>query len=130
MKFIAFLGLFLTGMTIGARAQSPSLKNTSWRLFVDQLHDSVTIHIRSDSSFVTVSDGSVVVKSVCKVSGDTLTLNDFDGQYACLDMRGSYKFGVADDVLSLTLIDDPCEGRVGTLQNSKWRKVPEVPGPR
>lgn len=125
MKLIALLGLFLTGMSMGTRAQSPSLKNTSWRLFVDQLHDSVTIHIRADSSFVTVSDGSVVVRSVFKVSADTLTLNDYDGQYACLDMRGSYKFGVADDVLSLVLIDDPCEGRVGTLQNSKWRRVPE-----
>jgi len=108
---------------MGARAQS--LKNTSWRMFIDQLHDSLTIHIGADSSFVTASDGSVVVRSLWKMSGDTLSLTDYDGQYACMDMKGSYKIGVMSDQLGFTLIDDPCEGRVGTLSNSKWRKVPE-----
>ncbi|MBS1606894.1 MAG: hypothetical protein JST42_29835 [Bacteroidetes bacterium] len=123
MKLIVCLGLLLTGMSMGGRAQS--LKNTSWRMFVDQLHDSLTIHIGTDSSFVTSSDGSVVVRSVCKLSGDTVSLTDYDGQYACLDMKGTYKIGMVSDELGFTLIDDPCEGRVGTLNNSKWRKVAE-----
>ena len=125
MKLIVYLGLILTGMSMGARAQS--LKNTSWRMFIDQLHDSLTIHIRSDSSFVTTSDGSVVVKSICKLSGDTLTISDYEGQYACPDMKGSYKISVTDDWLAMVLIDDPCEGRVGSLNNSKWRRVPNAP---
>jgi len=105
-------------------SQAQSLKNTSWRMFVDQLHDSLTIHIGTDTSFVTAGDGSVVVRSVFKVSGDTLSLSDYEGQYACPDMKGSYKIGVDSDLLGFLLIDDPCEGRVGTLNNSKWRKVP------
>lgn len=128
MKLIAYLGLILTGMSMGTQAQS--LKNTSWRMFIDQLHDSLTIHIRSDSSFVTASDGSVVVRSVCKLSGDTLSLTDYDGQHACPDMKGSYKVSVTDEFLTMVLIDDPCDGRAGALNNSKWRKVPEPTAPR
>jgi len=125
MKLIACLGLFLlTGMSMGLRAQD--VKNTSWKTFIgDPLYDSLTIHIRADSSFVTTSSGSVVVRSVCKVAGDTLSLSDYEGQYACPDMTGRYRIKVAEDVLTFLLIDDACDGRATSLNNSKWRRVPE-----
>ena len=124
MKLIAFLGFILTVMSTAVQAQS--FKNTSWRTFIGEpLHDSITIHIRTDSSFVTTSDGSVVVKSVCKISEDSLTISDYDGQYACQDMTGRYKVSLKDDIMTLVLVDDACEGRANNLNNSKWRKVPE-----
>ena len=124
MKLPVYFCLLLIGMSGGLHAQT--LRNTSWKAFIaDPLHDSITIHITTDSSFVTTSDGSVIVKSVFKVSGDTLTLSDYDGQHACPDATGRYKVAVADDMLTFALIDDPCEGRTGALTHAKWRRLPE-----
>ena len=56
---------------------------------------------------------------------DTLTISDYDGQYACQDMTGRYKVSLKDDMMTLVLVEDACDGRANNLNNSKWRKVPE-----
>jgi hypothetical protein len=124
--------LLLTALLIGclfsirthAQSQIPSLKNTTWKLYVAELGDTITIHIKMDSSFVTTTNGDVVVRSVCKVSADTLSLTDYDGQYACPNMTGKYKLGASDDgnSLTFTLIDDPCEGRANSINKAKWTR--------
>jgi hypothetical protein len=72
--------------------------------------------------------GNVVVRSVCKVWSDTLSLADFDGEYACPNMTGKYKVAQVNGLLVFTLIDDPCDGRAGALPATKWRKVTEAGG--
>lgn len=113
--------LMVAGLS-GARAQS--LVNTSWKTYIgESVNDTLTLHIKTDSSFVTNSTGSTVVRSTCKISGDTVTLIDYDGEYACPAQAGKYKVTQTGDLLSFVLIDDPCDGRAGALPNSKWRKV-------
>jgi hypothetical protein len=125
MKQSTFLIFFLFLTILATKSYGQSLSNTNWKTFIgDPLNDSIILHIKLDSSFVTMSAGTVVVRSLVKVSGDTLTLDDYDGQYACPNMAGKYKFSRTADVLSFTLVDDPCDGRAQSLSNIKWRKVP------
>lgn len=122
--------LLLTAILIGtllsirsyAQTQTPSLRNTNWKLFVTELNDTITLHIKTDSSFVTNGTGEAVVRSVCKVSADTLFLTDYDGQYACPNATGKYKISLSDDAssMTLTLIEDPCDGRANSINKAKW----------
>jgi hypothetical protein len=123
LLFVAFLiGAF---SSIHAQSQIPSLKNTNWKLFVPDLNDSITLHIKIDSSYVTTTAGDPVVRSVCKVSADTLCFTDYDGQYACPNQTGKYKISLSDDAntMTLTLIDDPCDGRANAINKLKWTKA-------
>lgn len=129
--------LLLTALLIGclfsirthAQSQPPSLRNTNWKLYVAELGDTITLHIKMDSSYVTTTNGDAVVRSVCKVSADTLFFTDYDGQYACPNMTGKYKISLSDDANSLTftLIDDPCEGRTNAINKAKWTRSAAPP---
>jgi hypothetical protein len=124
MWLVFFLFFGLAGSRL--RAQLPSLKNTNWKTFIgDPLYDTLTLHIKTDTSFVTDKSGNVVVRSVCKVTADSLMLTDYDGQYACPNVTGKYKVSITADVMLFTLIDDPCEGRGNSLNGIKWTKVVE-----
>jgi hypothetical protein len=113
--------LLVAGLS-GARAQS--LVNTNWKTFIGVgVSDTLTLHIRADSSFVTNTMGTVVVKSTCKIAGDTMTLTDYDGEYACPGQVGKYKVAQTGDMLVFTLIEDACDGRAGALPNTKWKRV-------
>jgi hypothetical protein len=131
MKKALVLVTLLTGALISARAQSqsPSLKNTNWKLFVPDLNDSITLHIKTDSSYVTTTAGDPVVRSVCKVSADTLCFTDYDGQYACPNQTGKYKISLSDDAntMTLTLIEDPCDGRANAINKGKWTRSATPP---
>ena len=122
-----FLSLTLLAATaLLSRADAQSFANTNWKAYIgDPVNDTLVLHIKADSSFVTDRTGTAVVRSVFKMSGDTLSLTDFDGEYACPSMTGKYKVAQTGDQLVFTLIDDPCDGRAGTLPNTKWMKAPD-----
>ena len=111
--------LILAG-TMGLRAQS--LQNTVWKLYIDELHDTITLHIKTDSSYVTEGSGEVVVRSVWRNVKDSVTMKDLDGKYACLGDEGVYTYTVKDNVLTFFLVGDPCEGRRNSISGAKWMK--------
>jgi len=120
------LALFLSAGAL-SRADAQSLVNTNWKAYIgDPVNDTLVLHIKADSSFVTTRTGEAVVRSVCKIKGDTLSLDDYDGEFACLSMIGKYKVAQVGEQLVFTLIDDPCEGRAGALPATKWMRVPET----
>jgi hypothetical protein len=120
--FLVLTVFVMTAALSQVRAQS--LINTNWKAYLaDQVNDTLTLHIRADSSFVTNSMGATVVRSVCKISGDTISLTDVDGEYACPVVTGKYKITIMGDVLGFAMIDDPCEGRAGALPGTKWKKA-------
>src|ERR1700720_4136016 len=123
MQKLALLTVVIL-MAAATNLKAQSLQNTSWKMYFDQLHDTLTLHIGKDSSFVTDGVGEVVVRSVCKVTKDTLSLRDYEGKYFCPDGEGVYKLAVIDGTLNLTLVNDPCEGRNSSIRGSKWIKVP------
>lgn len=129
MKRISLLALIviasLSSTRSHAQTQAPSLKNTNWKIFIADVNDTLTLHIKTDSSYVSNSAGEAVVRSVCKTSADTLFLTDYDGQYACPNVTGKYKINLADDASSLTLIliEDPCDGRANGINKVKWTRA-------
>jgi hypothetical protein len=129
MKKISLLALALVisllSIHASAQTQTPSLKNTNWKVFIPDLSDTITLHIKSDSSYVTTTTGDAVVKSVCKVSADTMFFTDYDGQYACPNATGKYKIALSDDSnsMTLTLIEDACDGRANAINKLKWTRA-------
>jgi hypothetical protein len=123
MKKCIFLIAILFLAATASRLYAQSIRNTDWKTFIgDPLNDSFTLHIIKDSSFVTNSMGNIMVRSVCIIPGDTLTLKDYDGEYACTSIDGRYKIRLEEGQLILALIDDPCDRRVKSIDGVKWRK--------
>ena len=123
-KIILAAGLFL-GVSAVFQLQAQSINNKTWKAYLGEpLNDTLTFHVRSDSSFVTSSTGEVLVQTNCKITGDTLTLADYStGQYSCPDVTGKYKIDLSGDSFTLKLIEDPCEGRARSLDGLKWVKA-------
>src|ERR1700733_7964903 len=87
---------FVAGVS---HTNAQSLRNTAWKTYITTASDSMTLHIGIDSSWVTTGGGDVVVRSLFHVSKDTLTLDDFDGQYMCPNQKGVYTYTLKDDKL-------------------------------
>jgi hypothetical protein len=117
-------GLFLLASAV-FHLQAQSINNKNWKAwFAEPFNDTLTLHLQSDSSFVTLSSGEVLVQTNCKITSETLTLTDYStGQYSCPDATGKYKINLSGDSFTLTLIEDPCEGRAQALNGLKWIKA-------
>jgi hypothetical protein len=122
-KLIILVSFLIVTMAVSKPLHAQSLANTSWKTYIEQLNDTLTIHFKQDSSFVTTGSGNVVVRSHWKLSADTVTLDDYDGEYACINMVGRYKMEITGDMLHFALIEDACEGRAGSLSNARWKKA-------
>ncbi|HEY2721067.1 MAG TPA: hypothetical protein VGI82_05050 [Chitinophagaceae bacterium] len=110
-------------MTSHVHAQS--INNRDWvASFGDPINDSLTFHIKSDSSVVTTSKGEIIIHTTCKISGDTLTILDIgSGEHSCPDMVGKYKVNLSGDSFTMTLIEDACDGRGQVLNGARWTEV-------
>ena len=109
--------LMLAG-AVSLHAQS--LKGTNWKLYISELNDTLTFHVRGDSTFVTDGSGEIVVRSACRISKDTITMKDIDGKYACADQVGVYTYKFNADALTLTLVSDPCDNRSNSISGARW----------
>ncbi|MBN8855116.1 MAG: hypothetical protein BGO55_25090 [Sphingobacteriales bacterium 50-39] len=122
MRKTLFLSIALSlAGAISLHAQS--IKGTSWKLYIDELHDTLTLHIKGDSSFVTDGSGEVVVRSLCKISKDTISMKDIDGKYVCPDQTGVYIYAFIADTLTMTLVNDPCDNRSNSINGSRWMRA-------
>lgn len=117
MRKILFLS-FLLACTAGVKAQS--LKGTSWKVYIDEIHDTLTWHIGADTCFTTDGNGETVVRALCKISKDTIAMKDIEGKYACADGTGVYTYLFQADGLTLTMVNDPCDNRSNAINGLKW----------
>lgn len=69
--------------------------------------------------------GKVGVEAAYAVTGDRLTFTDKSGPMACAKNQatGTYRWKFADDTLTLTKIDDACDGRAGDLTAHPWKRA-------
>jgi hypothetical protein len=119
MKKIALSAAFiLMAGLMSLHAQS--LSHSVWKTyFGDPINDTISWHFDLDSSYVLGSKGDVFVRSHIKISKDTVTISDYDGQYQCAGMDGVYSFSINKNELKLVLINDPCQGR-NAIADTKW----------
>jgi len=110
---------------IGSKIYAQSINNRDWKAFFgDPINDTLMFHVHSDSSFVTNSKGEVMLRTNCILTKDTLTLADYsEGEHSCPDAKGKYKIALNSRSFTLSLIDDPCEGRAHALDGVKWTEV-------
>ena len=110
--------IFFTIGAINLKAQS--LVNTAWKgYFGDPINDTLTLHYQKDTFYVTNTNGDMIVRSVLKISKDTMTVTDFDGQYMCPQSDGVYKYTINGDNLNFVLVTDPRDGR-NAITQIKW----------
>ena len=121
-KLVAFFLVVVLSAAAG-RLQAQSLEHTSWKFYLDALHDTLTWHVGADTSYTTTSSGELVVRSICKIAKDTIRMRDFAGEYYCPDGEGVYRFVVEGDYLSLFLVTDPCNNRSSSINGTKWKKT-------
>ena len=87
--------------------------------------DDVTMEVTDDTMTATISgvaDEDVVVKSAYTATSTTVEIVDKSGPIACApDQTGTYEWEIADDVLSLTAVSDPC-GRKNLMDGSTFER--------
>jgi len=125
MKKMILFGAFLCLGFMSSQIHAQSINNRDWiAAFGNPINDSLTLHVRSDSTLVTNSHGDVIVHTSFTIKGDTLTILDQgSGEHECPDAKGTYKINLAGNTFTLTLIDDACEGRGQALNGVKWAEV-------
>ena len=123
-KIILITGLFLLSSSV-FHLHAQSINNKNWKaFFAEPFNDTLTLHIQSDSSFVTLSNGDVLVRTACKITDDIVTLTDYSTrEYSCPGVTGKYKINLREDTFTLTLIEDSCAERGQALSGVKWIKA-------
>jgi len=115
------IGVLFIGLT---QVNAQSIERTQWKtFFAGHINDTATITFNQDTSIITNSKGMELVRSVFHTSHDTVSINDVAGRIACLDGAGIYKFSSSGNILKLTIISDPCDGRANSLSGREWKKV-------
>jgi hypothetical protein len=117
--FFVFLVSF-TSFTVHAQ-----LKNTKWKgtLKVEQPFEAV-FDYRNDTLEVTnAQDNSSIETMNYTIEKNILSLKKISGQSDCDTTIGKYKFEINNDILTFTVVSDPCDDRTPVLDNSKWTKV-------
>lgn len=120
---IFFFVFIMAGASQLQTQAQQSLKGTTWKFYVDALHDTLTLHIGADTNYTTTSAGEVVVRTVSKMQNDTLRFRDIDGEYYCPDGEGVYRVSIEGDYMTYFLISDPCNNRSEALNGLKFRKT-------
>src|SRR5579862_2746832 len=125
MKKLFLLTVVFFAMSTSVKLNAQSLVNTAWKgYFGDPINDTLTLHYQKDTFYVTNTAGDLLVRSILKVSKDTMTVTDFDGQYMCPQSDGVYKYVIDGDNLNFVLVSDACDGR-NAITQVKWARVKE-----
>jgi hypothetical protein len=125
MKRMLLLAGIFCFASLASHVCAQSINNRNWKAFFGgEINDTLTLHVHSDSSFVTNTRGEVMLRTNCIIKADTLTLSDYgESEHTCPNALGKYKINLNGQSLTLSLIDDPCDGRAHALDGVKWTEV-------
>ena len=122
MKKILVLTLSICLVSILPRTYGQSIDKKTWKAYLDApINDTVSLHLNSDSSFMTNSSGQIVIRVSCTIAGDTITIvNQEADEHGCPGQKGIYTINFNDKGFTLTLVNDACEGRAHALAGVTW----------
>jgi hypothetical protein len=93
---------------------------------VDFLTGNWELDLTDPRSYVTRLNGDVVVEGRYTSNPARLVKRDLSGPLACLDepreAQGVYDWTLDNDELSLTVVQDHCDGRAFVLTVRPWQK--------
>ena len=72
------------------------------------------VSFAEDGGFTVTHDGEGVVQGRYTVEGNRLTFTDESGPLAC-DQPAAYEWSLSGSELTMTRVEDACEGRAGVL---------------
>ena len=121
-KIILFTAFLCVG---SAMCQAQSIDNKLWKSYIGApINDTAFLKIYKDSSFITNSNGQVMVRFLSTITGDTLSFVDYGPEeQGCPDIKGAYKINFTGHIFTLTLINDSCDGRSQALADRKWMEA-------
>lgn len=117
---VKYSAIFFLLFVLGTTTQAADFKTGTYSFTAGGVKYSITFH---DTRKHTVSrGGEVVVEGSYKVTGDELELTDEKGQVACRgdQKTGKYKWKIEEKKLTLTKVEDGCEGRSNALSGQVW----------
>ena len=113
--------IFLCAIT--SHSYSQPIRNTQWKAFIPALSDTIKLTFLNDSCQVKNGVGDVLVRSVFSISGDKITVKDYEGQIACLSVEGQYSYHQKDSTVVFSVLQDLCNGRVAAFDGVIWTNV-------
>src|SRR4030095_320482 len=108
--------LFVCGTT----ARAADFKTGTYSSTAGGVKYSITFH--DNKKHTVTRGGEVVVEGSYKVTGDELELTDEKGPIACQgdQKTGKYKWKIEEKKLTLSKVEDGCEGRASALSGQAW----------
>jgi hypothetical protein len=112
--------LLIVFLAIGAAARTADFKKGSYSVTGGDVKWS--LNFGENNKVSVLRNGEVAVEGTYKVNGDELSLSDETGPMACGGEQkiGKYKWKLEDKKLTLTKVQDLCEGRSGALTSQVW----------
>lgn len=114
--------LLLTVLSCSVKAQ---LANTRWKGVLKLDNDvNVTFDFGKDTLTVAnIDDGVLIETMTYTATKTTFTLIKTSGQSDCDNSTpGKYSYGIKDNILSISLIEDACEDRSSVIKNIQLTK--------
>jgi hypothetical protein len=123
MKKILLFCLFSIGFLMLTHAQQ--LQFSTWTRFDSFVNDTVFLHFASQTSSYSSPDGTLVSSNYTE-EGDTITIQDVSGpQHCSYSAMGTYTFTIVNGTaLQFTLVSDACIGRVNSLTEGVYTRMP------
>lgn len=80
------------------------------------------------NSMVSTIPGLGIVESSYSATGTKYEITDVSGEFACAPNHvGNYEWAIVDDVLTVTLISDECEGRGAAVDGQQFTRQESEP---
>jgi hypothetical protein len=79
-----------------------------------------------NNSMLVYMDGGVEASVTYIVSDNEITLTDLSGSCTGNEAAGIYRWRLAENVLSMALVNDLCERRRYVLADTKWQRFKEL----
>lgn len=84
----------------------------------------IVLHFEPSGHMRLTKDDQVLVDGTFAVQADRISLTDKSGPMACEKGQetGVYQWKLEHDALTLTKVDDACDGRSGDLAAQAWKR--------
>jgi len=81
-----------------------------------------TLTFNGDGSYTVAAEDKVVVKGTYTATDDEILLKDTEGEYACVNQPGKYKWKYDGKAITFSKVEDACEGRAQALPAQPFAK--------